>query len=45
MVDQRYRGEALHLTGPEAVTFDEVASKLTRLLGRPITYEATSVPR
>ena len=44
MADPKYRGEALHLTGPQAVTFDEVAAKLTSLVGRSIRYEPTSVP-
>ena len=45
MTDPQYRGKALHLTGPEAVTFDEVASKLTSVLGRRIDYQPTSTLR
>lgn len=45
MVDPQYRCEALHLTGPEAVTFDDVAAELTGLVGRSIEYEPTSVLR
>lgn len=39
-----HRGRAYTLTGPEAITFDEVAALLTRELGRPITYHpATAI--
>ncbi len=34
---------AYHLTGPEAVTFHEVAAILTEVLGRPIRYEPATV--
>ncbi len=36
-------GQAYTLTGPEAVTFDQVAATLTAELGRPIRYEPASV--
>ncbi len=39
----RFRGAALTLTGPVAVTFVEVAAMLTTVLGRPITYVAATV--
>lgn len=39
----RFAGQALLLTGPAAVTFDEVAGSLTRVLGKPVRYEAASV--
>ena len=39
-----HRGAAYHLTGPEAVTFAEVAGTLSEALGRPIRYEPASVP-
>ncbi len=39
----RHRGRGYTLTGPEALTFDEVAAMLTRTLGRPITYQPASV--
>lgn len=32
-----------HLTGPEAVTFGEVAATLTKVLDRHITYRPASV--
>ena len=38
-----HRGSGYTLSGPEAVTFDDVAAILTRLLGRPVRYEAASV--
>lgn len=34
----RHDREHLTLTGPEALTFDEVAARVSRALGRPITY-------
>lgn len=34
-----HRGVGYTLTGPQALTFDEVAQILTRTLGRPIRYE------
>jgi uncharacterized protein YbjT (DUF2867 family) len=39
----RFRGQALTLTGPEAITFDDAAAVLTKTLGRPIRYEAASI--
>jgi uncharacterized protein YbjT (DUF2867 family) len=39
----RHRGEAYTLTGPEAVTFDEVAGNLTAALGRRVRYVPASV--
>ncbi len=38
-----HRRRAYTLTGPEALTFDEVARILTAALGRPIGYEPASV--
>jgi uncharacterized protein YbjT (DUF2867 family) len=32
-------GQNYELTGPEALTFAEVAARLTRVLGRPIAYQ------
>ncbi len=40
---ERFLGKALTLTGPVAVTFDEVARTLEQALDRPIKYEAASV--
>lgn len=42
--DVRWARRALTLTGPEAVSFHEAAALLGRALGRPIRYEAASVP-
>lgn len=38
-----HRGKGYTLTGPRAVTFDEVADLLTVALGRTVTYEPVSV--
>jgi uncharacterized protein YbjT (DUF2867 family) len=37
-----HRGQGYQLTGPEAVTFAEVAALLTKALGRSIRYEPAS---
>ena len=37
-------GRGYDLTGPEALTFAEVAEVMTRLLGRRVCYRPTSVP-
>jgi len=34
-----HRGEAYTLTGPVALTYDQVASRLSAVLGRPIEYQ------
>lgn len=39
-----HAGKAYTLTGPEAVTFEEVAGVLSEALGRTIRYEAASLP-
>jgi uncharacterized protein YbjT (DUF2867 family) len=39
-----FREQALTLTGPEVLTFTEVAALLTAVLGRSIRYEAASIP-
>jgi uncharacterized protein YbjT (DUF2867 family) len=41
---ERYRGQALTLTGPEAVTFHQVAALLTAALETPIRYTNASIP-
>ena len=41
---ERYRGRYLTLTGPEALTFTEVAAKVSKALGRTIRYEPASLP-
>lgn len=38
-----FRERALTLTGPEALTFEQVASTLTERLGRPIRYEPATL--
>ncbi|RKH48089.1 SDR family oxidoreductase [Corallococcus sicarius] len=43
MLDTSLRNRAFTLTGPESVTFDEVAVMLSEVLGRPIRYEPASV--
>ncbi len=40
----RYKGQHLVLTGPEALTFGDVAATLTRVLGRPVRYEPATIP-
>lgn len=40
----RFQGEALTLTGPEALTFDQVAAILSAALERPISYLPASIP-
>jgi uncharacterized protein YbjT (DUF2867 family) len=44
LMDTSLRNRAFTLTGQEAVTFDEVASVLSEVLGRPIRYVPASVP-
>ncbi len=39
-----FRGRALTLTGPAALTFAEVAELLSLVLGRAISYQPASVP-
>ena len=34
----RYENQTLDVTGPEALTLDEIAATLTRVQGRPVTY-------
>lgn len=38
-----HRGQAYRLAGPEAVTFGQLAERLTASLGRPITYRPASI--
>ncbi len=37
-----HRGQGYTLTGPEALTFDQVAALLSTALGRPVRYEPAS---
>ena len=41
----RHEGRGYELTGPEALTFEEVARIMTRVLGRAIRYRSPSAPR
>ncbi|PRY93794.1 uncharacterized protein YbjT (DUF2867 family) [Hasllibacter halocynthiae] len=38
-------GKGYDITGPEALSFEDVAATLTRVLGRPIRYHPVSPPR
>lgn len=38
-----FAGQALALTGPEAITFTQVAELLTRAVSRPIRYEPATI--
>lgn len=40
---ERFERQALTLTGPVALTFEQVASTLEHALGRPVRYEAASM--
>ena len=42
LTEDGHRSQAYHLTGPQAVTLDEVAALLTEVLGRPIHYQPAS---
>ena len=39
----RYENQTLDVTGPEALTLDEIAAILTRMQGRPVTYVRETV--
>lgn len=41
---ESFRGKALRLAGPEALSFGEVAQRLSSVLGAPIRYQPASVP-
>ncbi len=41
--DAAHAGKTYALTGPAAITFVEAAAILTRVLGRPITYEEQTI--
>jgi len=38
LIDDVHGGETLVLTGPEAMTFDDVADELSRVLDRPVAF-------
>ncbi len=41
---ESHANRAYHLTGPQEQTFAEIASTLSDVLGRPIRYDAASIP-
>lgn len=45
LCDGACRGRAFHLTGPHAVSFEEVTERLSGLVGRPIRYEPAGIVR
>jgi len=42
LTEDGHRGQAYHLTGPEAMAIDEVAAVMSDVLGRTIRYEPAS---
>ena len=42
LTEPTHQGKAYTLTGPQALTYDELASELSKVLGRPISH--TSLP-
>jgi NmrA-like family len=40
---ERFRGQAMRLAGPEAITFAQLAKRLSNVLGRQIVYEPASI--
>jgi uncharacterized protein YbjT (DUF2867 family) len=42
LTTRAYLGEALAITGPEAVTFAEAAAKIGTAIGKPVRFEAIS---
>jgi len=42
LVTRNYLGESLAITGPEAVTFAEVATKIGTAIGKPVGFQAIS---
>ena len=38
LTEPNYEGKAYTMTGPEALTYDELASELSKVLGRPISH-------
>lgn len=43
LAPERFRRQAVRLAGPEAMSFGELARRLSAVLGRPIRYESASV--
>ena len=42
-IPPRTQDAAYTLTGPEAISFEEAAERMTRALGRPFRYEAQTI--
>lgn len=42
LIESTHEGRAYTLTGPEALTYDELAAELSRVLGRPISHISLS---
>jgi uncharacterized protein YbjT (DUF2867 family) len=42
LVSDRYRGEALPITGPESLTFGEATAAISEAIGKPLRYQAIS---
>ena len=42
LVEPNHEGKAYTLTGPEALTYDELATELSHVLGRPISHVSLS---
>lgn len=40
---ERFRGQAIRLAGPQALTFAQLAQRLSALLHRPVAYQPASV--
>jgi uncharacterized protein YbjT (DUF2867 family) len=40
--DGRHESERLDMTGPEALTMDDIAARISTAVGRPVRYEAIS---
>ena len=40
LASHRFDGQAFDLTGPEALSYEQAAEVLSRVLGRPVRYEA-----
>ena len=44
LTDDRHIGEAYELTGPRLLSLPQVVEELSHAMGRPVQYEAVSVP-
>ncbi|MFD0470805.1 hypothetical protein ACFQ0B_22785 [Nonomuraea thailandensis] len=44
LAPQEHEGVTYHLTGPQALTLDEVAATISAATGRDVTYHAETVP-